>query len=234
VIRLFKLAFSLVLLLVLLVVADRLAAGVAAQVVADQIKSNQHLAETPKVSVEGFPFLTQLLGGRYDQVDATAKNIERGSVHASALTLHLHGVHLKVADVLSQSVKLISVDRADGTVLLSYADVNALAKPQGLKVAPAAGGEFTVSGSAKVLGQTVRGSGTGSVSAVPAGIQVTVSNLKAAGLTSAVTSLLVQKLSFVIPTSSLPYGVRVQAVSADATGFTVSAVSGPFTIPVGG
>jgi hypothetical protein len=234
VIRLFKLGFSLVFLLVLLVVADRLAAGVAGQVVADQIKSSEHLAETPKVSVEGFPFLTQLVAGKYDQVDATAKNIQQGNVRASVLTLHLHGVHLSATDVLSQSVKDIRVDGADGSVLLSYADVNALAKRQGLTVTPGAAGEFSVTGSVTALGRTIKGSGTGSVSAVPTGIQVTVSNLKATGLTSAVTSLLVSKLSFVIPTSSLPYGVTVEQVRADPTGFTVSALRGPFTIPVGG
>jgi hypothetical protein len=61
-----------------------------------------------------------------------------------------------------------------------------------------------------------------------------VTNLKVAGLSSAVTSGLVNKLSFVIPTSSLPYGVKVQQVRSDPTGFTVSVESGPFTLPVGG
>jgi hypothetical protein len=232
VIRLFKLGFSVVFLLVLLVVADRLSARVASQVVADRIKSSQHLTTTPSVSVAGFPFLTQLFRGTYNEVDASAVNIDTDNVKAASLSLHLHGVHLKVADVLSQSVKTISVDRADGTVVLSYADVNALVKPEGIKVALAKDGSILVSGSVKVAGQTVKGSGTGTVSAVPAGIKVTVSNLKAAGLSSAVTSLLVSKLSFVIPTSSLPYGVTVQSVRADATGVTVTAVSGPFTIPV--
>jgi hypothetical protein len=232
-IRLFKLAFSLVFLLVLLVVADRLAARVAGQVVADRIKASQHLTTTPEVTVDGFPFLTQLVRGTYDQVDASAVDINRGKVRASSLSLHLHGVHLKAADVLSQSVKAISVDRADGTVVLSYADVNALVQPEGIKVTPAKNGSLVVSGSVKLAGQTVKGSGTGSVAAVPAGIQVTVSNIKAAGLSSSLTSLLVSKLSFVIPTSSLPYGVSVQSVHAAADGVTVTAVSGPFTIPVG-
>jgi hypothetical protein len=233
VIRLFKLAFSLVFLLVLLVVADRLAARVAGQVVADQIKSNQHLTTTPKVTVDGFPFLTQLVRGTYDEVDASAVNINQGNVRASSLTLHLHGVHLKISAVLAQSVKTISVDRADGTVVLSYADVNALVKPEGITVAPGKNGSITVSGSVKVAGQTVKGSGIGTLAAVPTGIKVTVSNLKAAGLSSSLTSLLVNKLSFVIPTSSLPYGVTVESVHAGAAGVTVAAAIGPFTIPVG-
>jgi hypothetical protein len=232
-IRLFKLAFSLVFLLVLLVVADRLAARVAGQVVADQIKSNQHLTTTPKVDVRGFPFLTQLVNGTYDDVDATALDLHSGKVNATSLTLHLHGVHLKAQDVVSQSVKQIPVDRADGTVLLSYADVNALAKPAGITVALGKDGLVTVTGSVKVAGQSIKGSGTGSVSAVPTGIKVTVTDLRTPGLPAAVTSLLVSKLTFVIPNSSLPYGVTVQTVRADATGVTVSGATGPFTIPVG-
>ena len=231
-IRLFKLAFSLVFLLVLLVVADRLAARVAGQVVADRIKASQHLTTTPDVSVDGFPFLTQLVHGTYSEVDATAVNIDRGNVRATSLTLHLHGVHLKASDVLSQSVKTIAVDRADGTVLLSYADVNALAKPEGIKVALAKDGSIIVSGSVKVVGQTIKGSGEGSVSADPQGIKVTVSKIKAAGLSPALTALFADKLSFVIPTSSLPYGVKVDAAHAGADGVTVTASSGPFTIPV--
>ena len=232
-IRLFKLAFSLFFLLVLLVVADRLSARVAGQVVADQIKSNQHLATTPKVSIGGFPFLTQLVQGHYDEVDASAVNLDKDKVHAASLTLHLHGVHLKVADVLSQSVKEISVDSADGTVVLDLADLNALAKTEGVSVKAAKNGGITVVGSVKVAGQTIKGSGTGSVTAVPTGIQITVSNLTAAGLPSAVTSLLVQKLTFVIPSSSLPYGVTVQSARVTGTDVIVTATSGAFTIPVG-
>jgi hypothetical protein len=232
VIRLFKLAFSLVLLLVLLVVADRLAARVAGQVVADRIKASQHLTTTPKVTIEGFPFLTQLWHGDYGQVDATAQDIARDDVRATSLTLHLHGVHVKIGDVMSQSVKAIPVDHADGTVTLSYADVNALVKTAGITVDAAANGQVKVIGTVEVLGHKVKASGLGSLAADPAGIKVTVSQVKAAGLTPTITSLLVQKLSFVIPTTSLPYAPTVEAVSADSTGVTVTADLAAFSIPV--
>lgn len=231
-IRLFKLGFSLVLLLVLLVVADRLAARVAGQVVADRIKASQHLTTTPKVTVEGFPFLTQLWNGDYGQVDATATDIARANVRASALTLHLHGVHVSASDVVTQSVKAIPVDRADGTVKLSYADINALVHHAGVTVDAAEAGQVKVTGTVTVLGRRIRASGLGSLSAGPAGVTVTVGDIRAAGLTPAVTSLLVQKLSFVIPTSSLPYGVKVQAVTADSTGVTITAALSSFSIPV--
>jgi hypothetical protein len=170
--------------------------------------------------------------GDYDQVDATATDIARDDVRASALVLHLHGVHVSASDVVTQSVKAIPVDRADGTVKLSYADINALVRGAGITVDAAEAGQVKVTGTVTVLGRRVRASGLGSLRAGPAGITVTVGDVKAAGLTPAVTSLLVQKLSFVIPTRSLPYGVRVEAVSADSTGVTVTAALSSFSIPV--
>jgi LmeA-like phospholipid-binding len=232
-IRLFKFGFSVVLLLVLLVVADRFAARVAGQVVAQQIKKSQHLTTTPKVTIDGFPFLTQLVAGKYDQVDATALDIHNGDVRATSTTLHLYGVHLDAADVLSQSVKAIPVDRGAGTVVLSWADINAIVKPSGVKVTPEKGGAVAVSGSVTVEGQTVKGTGTGTVEAVPGGIRVTVANIKAAGLTATVTSLLRTKLSFTIPTSNLPFGVKVLSLTTTSTGVIVQAAIGNFTIPVG-
>ena len=121
----------------LLVVADRFAARVAGQVVADRIKASQHLTATPSVSIKGFPFLTQLAAGSYDHVDASAADLHNGEVRATSLHLHLYGVHVSAADVLQQSVKTIAVNHADGDVLLTYADINALVASDGVTVKPA-------------------------------------------------------------------------------------------------
>ncbi|BEP12791.1 hypothetical protein acdb102_11020 [Acidothermaceae bacterium B102] len=231
-IRLFKFFFSIFLLLVLVIVADRFAARVAGQVVADRIKASQHLTTTPTVKINGFPFLTQLMNGSYDDVDASAADVRNGNVRATSLTLHLHGVHVTAMDVLTQSVKTISVDRADGSVLLSYADINALVKADGVKVTPGKNGVVTVAGSVVVGGQTFKGSGSGSVEATAAGIKVTISGLKAAGVPAAVTALLRTKLSFLIPNTSLPYGIKVKTVVVSATGVDVGAAADAFVIPV--
>jgi len=58
-----------VLLLVgLAVVADRVAVGVAETRVGEQLAAEGGLAGTPEVDITGFPFLTQAIGGRYDEV----------------------------------------------------------------------------------------------------------------------------------------------------------------------
>jgi hypothetical protein len=52
----------------LLVAADRIAVNVAEDRTADGMKTSQALSATPDVSIEGFPFLTQLAEGDLDEV----------------------------------------------------------------------------------------------------------------------------------------------------------------------
>ncbi len=52
----------------LLVVADRVAVAVAQDRVADRIAEQGGLPGPPVVDITGFPFLTQALSGRYDDV----------------------------------------------------------------------------------------------------------------------------------------------------------------------
>lgn len=233
-IRLLKLGISFVVLLVLLLVADRLAARVAGQVVADRIKDNQHLTTTPKVVISGFPFLTQMAKGSYDEVHATAVDVPLGKFQASVLDLHLYGVQLKAKDVITQSVKAIPVDRATGTVTFTYADLNQALKGEHVTLEPAAEGGVKVSGSVTVAGHKLSGSGVGSLAAAPGGIRVTVTDLNGTGLTRVVAGLLDQRLSFVIPTTELPYGLKVASVETTPVGLVATAAIGSFTIPVSG
>ena len=68
----------LVLLLVLVglfVAADRIALGLAEDKAATALQSSQNLPQKPDVSVEGFPFLTQLLAGNFGEVVVTADDV---------------------------------------------------------------------------------------------------------------------------------------------------------------
>ncbi len=233
-IRLIKLGISLVILIALLAFADRLSARVAGQLVADQIKSNQNLSTTPKVTITGVPFLTQLVRGSYDEVDATAVNVPMGELRATALNLKLYGVQVKAKDVVTQSVTSIPVDHANGTVLLSYAEINRWGAKHHVKVSYGANGDVTISGSITVAGRTFSGSAAGSLSAVPNGIKVTVGQVQAQGLSPVVSGLLGNRLTFVVPTSGLPYGLTITSVDTTAAGVLAQAGVGAFSIPVHG
>lgn len=114
----------LVLLVVLLVVADRVGAVVAAHVLADKIQTDEHLPSRPDVSIGGFPFLTQAIAGNYSDVTVTVHGLTVSGVPVSTLVAHLHGVHVSASAAIKGDVHRVPVDRADGRVVLSFADLN--------------------------------------------------------------------------------------------------------------
>ncbi|MDQ6714485.1 MAG: DUF2993 domain-containing protein, partial [Actinomycetota bacterium] len=54
-----------------LVAADRLAEARAEEYARGVVSDSMPVADPPVVDIKGFPFLTQLLGGRLDEVTAT-------------------------------------------------------------------------------------------------------------------------------------------------------------------
>ena len=71
--------FGVIVLLILLVIGDRVALAVAENAMADQFVSNG-LPVKPSVTIEGFPFLTQLAARDLRKVDISASNIPAGPV----------------------------------------------------------------------------------------------------------------------------------------------------------
>jgi hypothetical protein len=61
---------------VLFVVVDRVAVHFAEGRAADRLRTTENLASTPDVSINGFPFLTQLAGGTLDDVEVGIEDYE--------------------------------------------------------------------------------------------------------------------------------------------------------------
>ncbi|WP_055700329.1 DUF2993 domain-containing protein [Streptomyces silaceus] len=80
----------------LFVAADRLAVNFAESEAADKLRSGEGLGETPDVSIKGFPFLTQVVGGELDDVEVGIKNYDAksgsDSIRIADLTAHMKGV----------------------------------------------------------------------------------------------------------------------------------------------
>jgi LmeA-like phospholipid-binding len=100
--------------------ADRAVERWAEGYVADQLTEQAGLAGTPDVDVRGFPFLTQALGGTYDDVRISLTADELGQPEGTAADVRLVGVHVPLSAVLSGDVQEVPVDRIEGTATLSY------------------------------------------------------------------------------------------------------------------
>ncbi len=90
--------FTVIVLLILLVIGDRVALAVTENQFADQFQK-QGFPVKPSVTIEGFPFLTQLLGKDFNKVDISASNVPvplptGGSISISSVHATINGLHI--------------------------------------------------------------------------------------------------------------------------------------------
>lgn len=111
----------LALVLGLLLLVDRLAVGLAEREVAERLAEQETVQGVPEVDIRGFPFLTQAMGGRYDDVRISLTAAELGQPKGTRAEVTLRGVELPFSNVLSGSVQEVPVERIDGTATLTYA-----------------------------------------------------------------------------------------------------------------
>ena len=118
-----RLLIPLVVLVGLFVVADRVALHFAERDVAKRLQADAHTSTTPGVSIHGFPFLTQLIAGKFGSVDIDMHGVDAGAVRISRLTVHVHDAHVSISDVIRQTSSQIHVQRATSQLLLTYDDI---------------------------------------------------------------------------------------------------------------
>jgi hypothetical protein len=70
--------------------------------------------------VRGFPFLTQALDGRYEDVRIALTADELDQPEGTRADVRLTGVQIPLSAVLSGEVREVPVERIDGTATLSY------------------------------------------------------------------------------------------------------------------
>ncbi|MEV5312819.1 MULTISPECIES: DUF2993 domain-containing protein [unclassified Streptomyces] len=119
----------------LFVAADRLAVNFAEGEAADRLRTSENLAETPDVSINGFPFLTQVAGGELDDVEVgmdtfVAAAGDGESIRIDDLTAHMKGVEF------SGDYSSATAASATGTATIAYDELLKAAKSEPTEVAP--------------------------------------------------------------------------------------------------
>ncbi|HEX2416716.1 MAG TPA: DUF2993 domain-containing protein, partial [Micromonosporaceae bacterium] len=99
---------SLLVLLGLLVVADRAAAWMAEDRIAEQITKRAAEREIrmrgePDVSVEGFPFLTQVMAGEFQAINIRMSGVSLDGVDVDTLDIRATGVAADVGKLMNGS-----------------------------------------------------------------------------------------------------------------------------------
>lgn len=211
----------------LLFAADRIGVVVAQHIAADRIKSSQHLDHTPTVTVRGFPFLTQVVGGTLHRVDVTAKDFVTGdsghTIRIRKLTAQLRRVH----------VSGLSSAHAGTATASALIDYSSLSEALGVQVrygGPSSDGQGRVAttASASVLGQSYSGTASAEIKVAASNVlefadpQATVNGIT---LPPAVVAELTKAFDRTLSLHGLPFRLTLQAVRAAAQGVTIVATA---------
>jgi hypothetical protein len=208
-------------LLALAVVADRIAVGVAEGRVAEELETKGGLQGTPTVDITGFPFITQALAGRYDDVRIALTSDQLGQPDGTRADVALHGVQVPLSAVLSGSVREVPVERIDGTATLSYDLLSAQLGPG--TTLTREGSDLRITRTVQILGRDVPLTAVGSVTLDGNELVLDVEKATGAGvdlpgfLVAQASDLL--DLRYKIP--ELPFGLQLTDVTPAADGVDV-------------
>ena len=118
-----KLVITALVIVGLVVVADFGAAAVAEYQLANQLREQFRLASDPAVRINGFPFLTQAMGGRYSAIDIRATGLSVDPLHDLAVEATLHDVDAPLSEVTSGNLQSVQAARVDGRVRIKDSDL---------------------------------------------------------------------------------------------------------------
>jgi hypothetical protein len=200
-----------VLLVALFVAVDRIALHVAEDKAASTLQTSQHLNQEPDVSVAGFPFLTQLAAGEFDEVTITAKDIEvgNGTLQIASVDVHLHHV------TIPRDASSVQARTAQAAGRITYAE---LSRALGVAVSNGGNGRLVAKPAVTIAGQTYHGTVSAVVHATNNG-GITFRDPKvtagSVSLPDVVSRAFAAVFSKAISLAGLPFNVKV--TGADVT-----------------
>ena len=207
-----------VLLLGLFLLVDRVGVGIAEDRVGEQIAEQGGLQGTPEVDITGFPFLTQAVAGRYDDVRISLTADQLGQPDGTRADLVLRGVEVPLSAAISGSVREVPVERIDGTATLSYALLSA--QLPGDTTLTREGDGLRITRTVELLGRQLPLTAAGQVTLEGSDLVVDVGEVTGAGvdvpgwLLSQANDLL--DLRYTVP--ALPLGLQLTSVTPGEDG----------------
>ena len=210
-----KLLIAVVVLVLLGAGADFAAARIFEDRVTDALQREYDLGRRLVVQVRDFPFLPHLATGRFSTIDLAATDASARGINAAQLQLTLHGVTVPREVMLGEPGR-ITVDRADGTIELTEAEVNRLLadRLQGGRLAIGQD-RVEVRTRLELLGQPLDAQVTGRLGARDGGVTFTPTQIRLGDqgtLDPAQEDLLSSQFTFRVPLPELPAGVRLERV----------------------
>ncbi|MFH8474529.1 DUF2993 domain-containing protein [Streptomyces sp. NPDC018000] len=198
---------------------DRVAVRFAESEVEGRVQGTGATTGSTDVSIKGFPFLTQIVGGQLDEVDVKSTGIETGTgghrIRISRMNAALHEV--KFTDGYSSA----TAARATGTAVISYGDLTKAAG-DGVVVEYGGNDKVKVTGTVDVLGRPLSQSVLSTVTLADGHtVKVHADKVPGKGIPG-VEDLVRKKTDFEREVGGLPSGLRLQKIQPTADGLEIS------------
>jgi len=107
-----KLWITLACLVVIIIGLDRVGVVVTNLALEGALRDKLLLQSKPKVRVHGIPFLTQVFGGKYGDIEADASGLDAQKLHNLTAKVKLRGVHVSITDLGKWDFTTIPIDHA--------------------------------------------------------------------------------------------------------------------------
>jgi LmeA-like phospholipid-binding len=118
-----KLITAMLIVVALAVTADFAAAAAAEHTVGTRLRQQLRLSSDPSVRINGFPFLTQALAGRYPAIDVRASGLSVDRLHDLGVEATLHDVDAPLSEVISGNLQSVRAAQVDGRVRIKDSDL---------------------------------------------------------------------------------------------------------------
>lgn len=203
-----------------LVVADRVAEGVASNVIAQQLTSDLRLSQSPKVDIAGFPFLTQVASGDYQRIDVSIPSVTALSVTVSDVAATVKDVRTKPFPTSAADVRSATAGSVDLSGLVPF---TSLPLPSGF-TAGDSGSQLHVSGTISVFGASIPVTATEDISLQGSAVTFRPTNIQAQaeGFKVNVPGSVAQQLTLSVDLSALPFHTQVSRVAVVPSGLQVA------------
>jgi hypothetical protein len=232
----------LITLIVLLVIAgvvlfmgDRFGRSYAEQTiadkVADQVTAQKATSGDPQVTIEGFPFLTQVVRGSYHEIkiklpDFTGPAGNGKTLKMSALDISAQDVKAPLGTIRTGKGDIVA-STVTGTGTIPYGEIAKLIDQPDVKLSQS-NGQIVATGPVQALGKTFQVTATAKIQVVAGKVSVKFSDVTAAGLPNLpivknLISAYANQLGLDLEVPALPLHLALQQVRADPDGLKVTA-----------
>jgi hypothetical protein len=172
------------------------------------------------VTITGFPFLTQVAAGNYDDIELHMRDLRGGMLPLPVLDVHAYDVRASLQGLQDGTEKPVAT-RMTGVGTLSYASLVEAAGLSGITLS-GDGKQLRLNGLVPVAGEL---RGAASVTVVDGKVRIQVTELTAANLTPAAQVLVDSyktKLARTFSLPALPFNLKLEGVSPAPSGLQIA------------